>query len=91
MTGDKEISLTPSLPRVGRLDSLRAVRLEMVRVYREGRAGHLDTKDMARFVFVLQAIGKVLEASDLESRLATIEKALEEPDGSQPSNTPYAH
>jgi hypothetical protein len=48
----------------------------MVRIYRAGRLGTINTQDMTRFVFALQAIGKMLEASDLEQRLEQLERAL---------------
>jgi hypothetical protein len=78
VTADNALNGAPP-PRVGRLDSLKAVRLEMVRIYRAGRLGTVNTRDMTRFVFALQAIGKMLEASDLEIRLEVLERALASP------------
>jgi hypothetical protein len=86
---EQPFTATPT-PRVGKLDSLGGVRQELVRIYRAGRRGELDTQHMTRFAFVLQAIAKVIEQSDLEARMAAIEKALDEPD-EIPSNSTLTH
>jgi hypothetical protein len=88
---DEHALSRPPSPPVGRLDSLKSVRQEMVRIYREGRLGSLDTQDMTRFVFVLQAISRVIEQSDLETRMTAIEAALRDPDASNDRNQTYPH
>jgi hypothetical protein len=66
------------------------VRQELVKIYRAGRRGDLDTQHMTRFAYLLQAIAKVIEQSDLEDRLTAIEKALREPDA-EPRYAPHLH
>src|SRR5262245_23087476 len=63
-------------PRIGKLDSLKGVRHELIRLYRAGRRGDLDTQHMTRLAFVLQAIAKVLASSEIEERLARLETLL---------------
>jgi hypothetical protein len=67
----QEVILTP---RVGRLDSLHGVRLELVRIYRETRQGKLESYEATRLTYILQVIAKVLEQGDLEQRIERLEK-----------------
>lgn len=59
------------------LGSLKAVRLEMQRVYRNGRDGALDTRDMSRLIYALGKIADLLQAErqleDFATRLAALE------------------
>ena len=45
----------------------------MGRVYREARAGKIDTQDATRLVFVLGELRKLYEATELEERIAVLE------------------
>jgi hypothetical protein len=74
MIEGKGFSLTPT-PRVGRLDSLRDVRLELVRVYKDMRRGQIESREGTRLAYVLLAVAKVLEQSDLEARIERLESA----------------
>jgi hypothetical protein len=66
--------LTPSpTPRVGRLDSLLAVRRELARVYRDARRGQVPTQDAARLAFILATIGKLIEGSELAQKIEKLE------------------
>jgi hypothetical protein len=56
-----------------KLDSLGDVKREMAKVYREARSGILDVQDSTKLVWVLQAVGKVIESSDLEKRIEILE------------------
>jgi len=56
-----------------KLDSLGDVKREMAKVYREARSGLLDVADSTKLVWVLQAVGKVIESSDLEKRIEILE------------------
>jgi hypothetical protein len=56
-----------------KLDSLGDVKREMAKVYREARSGILDVQDSTKLVWVLQAVGKVIESSDLEKRVEILE------------------
>ena len=49
----------------------------MARVYRQARGGLLESGEASKLVFVLAAIGKLIEASDLEERLEALENASE--------------
>jgi hypothetical protein len=60
-------------PRVGRLDSLQGVRVELVRIYKEARRGTLASSEATRLTYILQVIAKVLEQSDLEARIERLE------------------
>lgn len=64
--------------RTVRLASLRGVRQEMSRVYRSMVNGELESSEGARLIYSLVAIGKVLEAEVLESRIAALEAATED-------------
>ena len=63
----------PPLPRV-RLDSLERVRREMTRLYAEGKHGRRDVQEASRLANVLALIGRLIEGSDLERRLAMLEE-----------------
>ena len=72
LTGE-ELSPAPS-PRVGRLNTLQAVRRELSRVYREARTGKIDTADASRLGLLLVSLAKIMESSDLEQRIEALEK-----------------
>jgi hypothetical protein len=57
-----------------KLDSLQDVRREMAKLYREARSGVIDVQDSTKLVWVLQAVAKVIEGSDLEKRIELLEK-----------------
>lgn len=61
-----------------KLDTMQDVRREMAKVYREARSGLLDTQDATKLTWVLQAVGKVIEGSDLERRIEALERQHDE-------------
>jgi hypothetical protein len=65
------------LPPAGRyrckLDTLQDVRREMAKVYRESRSNVIDTMTAGKQVWMLQAIGKMIEVGDLERRIELLE------------------
>lgn len=63
------------LPTPYRIDlkSIDDVRLEMARVYREMRSNTIEAQQGTRLVYVLSAIGKLIELHDIEQRLAALE------------------
>lgn len=63
-----------------KLDTLQDVRREMAKVYREARSGLVTSSDATKLVWVLQAVGKVIEGSDLEQRIEALEKQHDETD-----------
>ena len=52
-----------------KLDTMQDVRREMAKVYRESRSGVVEIVDGTKLVWMLQAVGKVIEGSDLEKRI----------------------
>jgi hypothetical protein len=48
----------------------------MTRVYREARQGTLPTAEATRLIFMLTAIARLIESSDLEQRLEQVEVQL---------------
>jgi hypothetical protein len=56
-----------------KLDTLQDVRREMAKVYREARSEMLGPADASKLVWMLQAVGKVIEGSDLEKRVEALE------------------
>ena len=56
-----------------KLDSLGDIKREMAKLYREARSGVLDVQDSTKLVWVLQAVAKVIEGSDLENRIEILE------------------
>lgn len=67
--------LPPTPPKI-RLCDLESTRREMTAVYRDMRAGRLDTSEGSRLVYVLSQIGKLIEAAVLERRIDELEKQL---------------
>lgn len=57
-----------------KLDTLADVKREMAKVYREARSGLVDVQDATKLTWCLQAVGKVIEGSDLEKRIEALEK-----------------
>lgn len=65
--------LAPS-PRIN-LSTAEDIRREMSRVYREARAGEIDTQRASRLVYILGQIAKAYEIEVIEERLARLEGA----------------
>lgn len=61
-----------------KLDTLQDVRREMSKVYREARSEMIDPATASKLVWVLQAVGKVIEGSDLEKRISALEMKHEQ-------------
>jgi hypothetical protein len=73
-TGEVEPIPPQKSPRYRcKLDTLQDVRREMAKVYREARSEMLDPAVASKLVWVLQAVGKVIEGSDLEKRIEALE------------------
>ena len=68
-----ELVSTPS-----RIDfkSIDDVRLEMARVYREMRSKAIETQDGTRLVYVLAAMGKLIELHEIEVRISKLEEGI---------------
>jgi len=72
--GTGKIVLTPTRTPPIKLDTLRSIRDEMGRVYREARAGKMDTQDLTRFCFALDKLRDVLVALEIETRIEALEQ-----------------
>lgn len=56
-----------------KLDTLQDVRREMAKIYRESRSELIDPAAATKMVWMLQAVGKIIEGSDLEKRIEKLE------------------
>jgi hypothetical protein len=70
--------------RVGPLQNLGQVLRELGRLYRAARRGDIETSDASKLASVLSIMRQCLEASDVEQRMALLEKALAEPNNVVP-------
>jgi hypothetical protein len=59
--------------RIGRLDTVGGVVVELGRIYRQARRGQLDVGDASRLATILREIRSALEASDIERRIEALE------------------
>ena len=69
----KGAALPPEKRYRCRLNTLSDVKKEMGRLYREARTGVVDVQEATKLVWCLQAIGKVVESSDIERRIQQLE------------------
>lgn len=58
-----------------KLDTMQDIRREMAKLYRESRSGMLEVQEATKLTWCLQAIGRVIEGSDLEKRIEALENA----------------
>ena len=68
----ESMKLVPTPSRID-LKSIDDIRLEMARVYREMRSKTIETQDGTRLVYVLAAMGKLIELHEIEQRLSVLE------------------
>ena len=64
----------PSRARVLRLATVKEVRLELARLYREARAGKVAAADAAKFAFLLDRIRVCIIEHELEARVKLLEE-----------------
>lgn len=64
------------LPRIP-LKTLGHIRSEMARVYRDIKCGNIDPQTGTRLCYVLTCIGRIIEGSDFEQRIALLEQGHE--------------
>jgi len=60
------------------LRDTHAIRREIATVYRDMRAGRIETQDGTRLAYVLDMIRKAYESAVLEERIATLEDSIKE-------------
>lgn len=68
----KSGELIPTPSRID-LKTIDDIRLEMARVYRDMRNKTIETQDGTRLVYVLAAMGKLIELHEIEQRLSVLE------------------
>ena len=73
VSATEETTGTPGRLRI-KLTSANDVRKELGRLYREARAGRVETQDASRLANMLSIMGRLIEGSDLESRVEAMEK-----------------
>lgn len=55
------------------LQDARAIRRELAAVYRDARAGKIETQDATRLGYLLNLLGQALEREELETRIEALE------------------
>ena len=63
---------TPRLTRI-KLGTIREIRAELSRVYREARSGKIDTSTATRLAYLLDLMARMVERGELETRIETLE------------------
>ncbi len=73
-TGEVE-SIPPAKEKRYRckLDTLADVKAEMAKVYRESRSELIEPVTGTKLIWMLQSVARVIEGSDLEKRIETLE------------------
>ena len=66
-------STVPTPTKIDLRDA-HAVRREMAAVYRDMRAGRIQTQDGTRLAYVLDMVRKAHETAELEARITTLEE-----------------
>jgi hypothetical protein len=66
----------PTTPSRIDLKTIDDVRVEMARVYREMRANKVEAAVGTKLVYVLSAIGKLIEVHEIEKRITKLEEGL---------------
>ena len=70
---DREPVLVQPLPPRVNLRDMEAIAREARKLYREARAGLIDISTATKLTFILQAIAKLHERSELEARITKLE------------------
>ena len=73
VTVDNKSGKVLPTPKKIDLKSVNDIRLEMATVYRLMRSGQIETTDGTKLVYVLSAIGKLIEIHDIEKRIELLE------------------
>ncbi len=65
----------PQPPRLTRikLGTIREIRAELSRVYREARSGKIETSTATRLAYLLDLMARMVERGELETRVKTLE------------------
>jgi hypothetical protein len=60
------------------LSTLDDVKVELARLYRQTKAGKVETADASRLAFILNSLGRVIVDAELEQRIAALEQSTDE-------------
>lgn len=74
---EKQADPTPK-PRRFAISTMRGIRREMGRVYRQAARGDLDLAEACRLAYLLTTLRQLSEAELLEARLTRLEEKLDE-------------
>lgn len=74
VTVDNKSGKTLPTPKQIKLKTIDDVRVEMASVYRGMKSGSIETSDGTKLVYVLGAIGKMIEVHDIEARIELLER-----------------
>lgn len=66
----------PPCPKIDLRDA-HAIRREMGTVYRNARAGKINTQDMTRFIYALECMLRAYDVCVLQDRTEQLEKTIE--------------
>ena len=66
-------ALLPIRPKQIALKSIDDLRLEASAVYRQMRSGQIEASDGTKLIYVLSAIGKLIDGADMEARIEALE------------------
>ncbi len=64
---------TPPRPKRVRLGTVREVRAELAKLYREARTGKIDAATATRLAYLLDLCSRMIERTELEDRVANLE------------------
>lgn len=60
------------------LSTLNDVKVELARLYRQAKAGKVETSDASRLAFILNSLGRVIVDAELEARIQQLEQLTDE-------------
>jgi hypothetical protein len=69
----------PARPRMLRLATVKEVRLELARLYRDAREGKVPAADAAKYAFLLDRIRVCIVDHELEARVEKLEESAHDP------------
>lgn len=73
---DESGNIVSPYPRID-LHDAHAIRRELGAVYRDMRAGRIETQEGTRLAYVLDMIRKAYDTSVLQDRIETLERTIE--------------
>jgi len=71
-----KIGYPKGVPRVGKLESISDLAVEMRKLYRDARRGKIQTGTAAQLTYILNTLKGFIESSDLEKRVQAVEAQL---------------